>query len=276
MAIIGLSGYISSGKSTVANMIQYLTTPEKHRSWDMVTNRGDYLGLTPWKQRAFAYKLKQMVSLLTGIPVEDLEKQEVKSRQLGPEWSIYWFKHKTTGVYTMVPFDTKDIEGFKRRYAHIGADNLHCDPITVRDLLQKLGTDAVRDKVHPNAWVNALMADYQPLNTGGSIGSNTKINGIDYPELDFDTRSYPNWIISDCRFENEARAIKDKGGVIWRINRPTPMYIGERKLSEDKILRHSSETSLDNWPFDRTIENDGGLEELLSKVLVALQEGGLI
>ncbi len=278
--IIGINGYIGAGKDTVATMIpyifgQYKTHGQLYDKFDSNDSLG-YQSYTGWKIRKFAYRLKQMASLLTGIPVEDLEKQEVKARELGPEWSIYWFKHKVTGVYTMVPFDTKDIEGFKRRYVHIGGDNLQCNPITVRDLLQKLGTDAVRDKLHPNAWVNALMADYQPMYSAGIDPYKTVVTEKDISV----TSKFPNWVISDCRFPNESQAIKDRGGVVWRINRPLPTIIprerGDIGGQYQTIERHSSETSLDNWNFDRTIENDGSLEELLTKVLVALQEGGFL
>ena len=30
---------------------------------------------------------------------------------------------------------------------------------------------------------------------------------------------YPNWIITDVRFPNEADAIKGRGGIIIRVNR---------------------------------------------------------
>ncbi len=32
--------------------------------------------------------------------------------------------------------------------------------MTVRELLQKLGTDAIRDNLHEDAWVNALISEY--------------------------------------------------------------------------------------------------------------------
>jgi hypothetical protein len=35
--------------------------------------------------------------------------------------------------------------------------------LTPRELLQIIGTDCIRDRVHPNAWVNALFADYKEV-----------------------------------------------------------------------------------------------------------------
>ena len=88
--IIGISGKMQSGKNTVASIIQYLIYKDKVKngslSLDAFLNNtfiGDsYSGFI---QKSFAAKLKQIVSILTGIPVEDLEKQEVKNRVLGEE-----------------------------------------------------------------------------------------------------------------------------------------------------------------------------------------------
>lgn len=257
--IIGINGYIGSGKDTIAKMIQYLTMRNGLGSLDGKFYPDRSYGGGTWQIRKFAYKLKQMASLLTGIPVEDLEKQEVKARELGPEWDSMWRVHHATGKGYNVTgeiFEESD-NGTVRFERH---------KLTVRQLLQVLGTDAVRDKLHPNAWVNALMADYQP--TG-------EFNHI------HDATIYPNWVISDCRFPNEAQAIKDRGGVIWRINRGMvqdgkPIKLSGQQYHDLVTKKHLSETSLDNWDFDRTIENDDSLEELLTRVLEALKEGGFL
>jgi hypothetical protein len=109
-------------------------------------------------------------------------------------------------------------------------------PMTVRDMLQKLGTDAIRDGLHPDAWVNALMADYR----------------------------WQNWVITDCRFPNEAKAVRDNGGVVIRIERP----------GVGPVNSHPSETALDNWDFDYKIMNGSDLvalkfttEVILNKIL---------
>jgi hypothetical protein len=72
--------------------------------------------------KKFAGKLKQIASLLTGIPVEKFEDQEFKKLDMNPEWGM-----------------------------------------TYREFLQNLGTEAMRDGLHTNVWVNALFADYVPI-----------------------------------------------------------------------------------------------------------------
>mgnify|MGYP006273994503 CR=1 FL=1 len=68
-------------------------------------------------------------------------------------------------------------------------------------------------------------------------------------------------IITDVRFPNEADGIRELGGEIWRITRPT--------LGPQTDL-HPSETSLDRYRFDREVENDGSMEDLYAKVRVLL------
>jgi hypothetical protein len=213
--IIGVSGYSGSGKDTVGAIIQYIyANQEKPLSLPverMVTDMDEF-GLfledeSGWEIRKFAGKLKDIASHLTGFDIEDFEDQEFKKTNLGTEW---W---------------TTCNEGLQ--------------PMTVRDLLQKLGTDALRNGLHPNVWVNALMADYTPVWTTDE-GAHDPVQEL------------PNWIITDVRFKNEAQAIKDRGGIIIRIDRPFVKPIND----------HPSETDLDNWNFDYKIANVSDLISL--------------
>ena len=89
--IIGLSGKMQSGKNTVASIIQYLIYKDKVKDSSLSLNaflNNTFIGdsYSGFIQKSFAHKLKKIVSILTGIPVGDLEKQEVKNRVLGEEW----------------------------------------------------------------------------------------------------------------------------------------------------------------------------------------------
>lgn len=160
------------------------------------------ISLNKWHVKKWAGKLKSMASILTGIPVEKFEDQEFKKTEMGPEWDCQFY---TEG------------SGWQRR------------PMLVRDFLQKLGTDAVRNNLHENTWVNATLADYT---------------------------NDDNWIITDTRFPNEAKAIKKAGGIVIRINRP----------GVQPINPHPSETSLDDWSFDEVINNDGDVADMVHKI----------
>lgn len=64
-------------------------------------------------------------------------------------------------------------------------------------------------------------------------------------------------VISDMRFKNEAQAIKDRGGILIRINNP----------SIDTSSKHISETDLDNYSgFDFVIDNDSDKPALWAKL----------
>jgi hypothetical protein len=65
-----------------------------------------------------------------------------------------------------------------------------------------------------------------------------------------DYKPNSNWIIPDVRFLNEAEAIKERGGIIIRVDRGSPAN------------SHKSETILDNYRFDFIISNNGTIDEL--------------
>jgi len=179
---------------------------------------------TEWQIKKFSGKLKTIASLLTGIHPDKFEDQEFKQSYLGPEWSY--------------PVDIPN---------H-GAEEWD---MSVRELLQRLGTDAIRNGLHTNAWVNALMSDYLEEDKEERLG-------------DYIKRVTPasKWIITDVRFPNEAQAIKDRGGVIVRIDRP----------GVDPVNTHPSETALDNWDFDYKIANASDLVALKQTVEVVLKK----
>jgi hypothetical protein len=147
---------------------------------------------------------------------------------------------------------------------------------TYRLLLQIVGTDVMRDTIHPNGWVNSLMSEYKPLDDTqrASIG-----NVLDYTNCPF-----PNWIITDLRFSNELEAVKNRKGISIRINRPKPECTCSVLTAENCMkscdksapLEHISETALDNAIFDYTINNNGSIEELIEKVKEILIKENII
>lgn len=142
-----------------------------------------------WKVMKFAAILKHIVCLLTGCTLEQLEDQEFKDRLIGPQWG----------------------------------------DLTYRMMMIRIGTEAMRDNVHQDTWVNALFASYDS-------------------SKDF-------WIITDLRFINEARAIKRLGGILVRVNRPGM-----------KNIDHISETMLDDYFFDVYLQNDGSIDDLRDRI----------
>ena len=239
--IIGISGKKQAGKDTVGKIIQYLDVRYGGNgnvpigfNLDTIDSRViEATGHTKWHVKKFAGKLKEIVSILTGISLEDLEKESVKNQILPEHW-WYWVIIRTS-----------------KRIAYIGNEDFYkvdisCALIkpTIREILQEVGTDALRNIVHPDIWVNSLFTEY---------------------------RKEKNWIITDVRFPNEAYAVVEKGGFLIRINRPgygTSMSA----LAND----HESEIALDAYDFDIVISNDGTITDLIGKVKEILIRQGIL
>lgn len=98
--------------------------------------------------------------------------------------------------------------------------------VTVRHLLQTLGTEWGRACVAPDVWLKCWAA---------SAVLHQKV------------------VADDMRFPNEAQIIKSLGGELWLIVRP----------GAADSTGHASEGGLAGWKFDRVIHNDGTIEELI-------------
>lgn len=103
----------------------------------------------------------------------------------------------------------------------------------IRIMLQRMGTDVGR---------NIL---------GGDIWRDATLRVMDL------TKDY---VVTDCRFQNEAYMVAREGGKVWRVNRP-----GVGPAND-----HISEVGLDDYPFDTIIPNDGDLTYLAKTVRLAL------
>jgi hypothetical protein len=100
---------------------------------------------------------------------------------------------------------------------------------TARRLLQTLGTEWGRDCIDTNFW------------TG--LWANQAVQR-------------EKVVVDDMRFVNEVAAVRKLGGQIWEIQRP----------GIELTIKHRSEGGLAGVEFDRTIVNDGTIEDLRSKV----------
>jgi hypothetical protein len=231
--IIGINGKIGSGKDTVGKIIQRLLYTNKDQSSEI---------------KKFAGKLKQIASLLTSVPVERFEDQDFKQSYLGEQWA----KTPVAPLSDATLFDKVDL------------NNL----MTYRELLQKLGTEAMREGLHTNVWVNALFADYNATGYNYKGCENKVIQG---------EWEYPNWIITDRRFPNEMEAVKAKGGITIRVNRPYSTTGGNGiPATFSQTQFHPSETALDNHEFDYVIDNNGTISDLIDKVKNILTQEKLI
>ena len=283
--IISVSGKINSGKDTVGEIVQIISASPHFTDEAIVRFLGRPQLHPLWENKKFADKLKDMACMLLGCSREQLEDREFKEKELGEEW-WYWkiFGYNGTnpnGNFILIPYDNSEPDKY---------DKVALIKSTPRLLLQLLGTECGRQIIHPNIWVNALMSEYKGVqivfHEGDYIGKckkcDTQMNGVDKRQ----TRCkkcceevlYPNWIITDTRFENELEVVKAKEGITIGVNRPCNICGGSgyHKMScpVSKSGEHCSETALDNAEFDYVIENEGELVDLVSKVReIMLKEG---
>ena len=83
--IIGISGYSGSGKDTIGLIIQYLLAKEgKPAIEDVIdfpsANSWWLEESSQWTIKKFAYKLKVIAEILTGIDCSKFEDQEFKNK----------------------------------------------------------------------------------------------------------------------------------------------------------------------------------------------------
>jgi len=97
--------------------------------------------------------------------------------------------------------------------------------MTIGEMFQKVGTDCMRDNLHNNTWVLSMFSKYD--------------DGL-------------NWVIDDVRFRNEANYIKERGGIIIRLE-GDPKNV---RAFDKRDPNHKSEIELDNYEkFDIIWEN---------------------
>ena len=264
----------------------------------IVSDRKDtreYIELfTDFKIKKFADKLKDFVCILIGCTREQLEDQDFKNKELGEEWNCYIFNNGKKEELTLNYNIAKTLSADNRVISRT---------MTPRLLLQLIGTECIRDKVHPNAWVNALFSSYlETIDITNKSNNKVDINNIKEGDLvwhfpynwelkrltkeDIETGQWgtgngnerfrlencylpniitPNWIITDMRFPNELKAVKDRGGITIRVNRPVLNETSYEKAYRE-THEHESENSLDSATFDFVINNDKDLNILIEKV----------
>lgn len=124
---------------------------------------------------------------------------------------------------------------------HVYGDLKECpDPSfqsmpTPRQMMQLLGTEFIREKVDYNFWIKRAEQ--------------------------FCRENYGPIVIPDVRFENEADFIIKNGGIVVKIEGG---YEGMQQIQG--ISGHASEAGIPEHYFDRTIVNDGTLDELYTKI----------
>ena len=134
-------------------------------------------------------------------------------------------KETTQVLFRIGEWETNTQEGKKTTINWIGK--------TVRELLQGIG-QGLRDAIDFDIWVKILFAN---------------------------TNGWSNYIIADVRYPNEVKAIKERNGILLRIDRKGA-----------GAGNHSSETALDDYKeWDVHIENNGSIENLFETMKIFIK-----
>lgn len=115
--------------------------------------------------------------------------------------------------------------------------------ITPRLVLQKFGTECMRDGFYDGIWVSLA-----------------KKKLIDNPDV--------KWVIPDVRFENEANMIKEIGGEVWWVKRgQLPIWFRMyQDIGQTPKDIHASEWAWANVQFNKVFENNTTVDALRSQV----------
>jgi hypothetical protein len=157
----------------------------------------------------------------------------------------------------MLEGTTKSSREWREQVDPWWAERLDMPNLTPRWILQYWGTEVCRKGFHDDIWIAAL--EHKLL------------------------KSTDNVVISDCRFANEVKAIKNAGGITIRVMRgPEPEWydaaiqynkgpngnslwaLSKAKLEKLKI--HASEYSSIGLTYDYYLENNGSIDDLYKQV----------
>ena len=137
------------------------------------------------------------------------------------------------------------------------ANKLDMPNFTPRWVLQNFGTELFRHHFHDNIWIHSVERKLMSAPV--------------------------NIVISDVRFPNEIKSIKDAGGIVFRTHRgPDPTWYHSAEIvnkgptknlswaSNKSILDsykiHPSEWAWIGTDFDAVLDNDGTIDDLYAQV----------
>jgi len=152
---------------------------------------------------------------------------------------------------TLLEGRTKEAREWREQVDPWWAKRLDMPELTPRWVLQYWGTEVCRNGFHDDIWIASL--------------ENKLRNSKD------------NIVISDCRFPNEIKSIKDAGGIVIRVVRgaePDWYQVAEYanqglEMFQEKLKTlgiHASETAWVGTKFDYTLDNNETIDDLYNQI----------
>lgn len=157
---------------------------------------------------------------------------------------------------TLLEGRTQESRDWRNQVDEWWAKRLDMPHLTPRWILQYWGTDVLRNHFHDDIWIASL---------------ENKLR-----------KTQDNIVITDVRFPNEIKVLKNSGAVLARIKRgPDPVWYeiaATANVNSDKSTReyakkkleklgvHASETSWAGIDFSAVIDNDGSIQHLYDQI----------
>jgi hypothetical protein len=152
---------------------------------------------------------------------------------------------------TLLEGRTKSAREWREQVDPWWAERLNMPNLTPRWVLQYWGTEVCRKAFHDDIWIASL--EHKLLSSGDNI------------------------VISDCRFPNEIKSIKEAGGIVVRVVRgPEPEWYEYAKMANsgdmtaqielDRFKIHASETAWVGTKFDYVLDNNETIDDLFTQV----------
>lgn len=144
--------------------------------------------------------------------------------------------------------DTERSRNFRERKDEWWSNQLNME-ITPRKVLQLMGTEVFRNIFHPDIWIKSL-------------------------QKRIEQSSYKNIYISDVRFPNEVKAIREMNGKVVLIERgEKPEWWAAAEMINSGLSKnippppvHFSEWAWIGTKMDYTIQNNGTFDDLSKEV----------
>ena len=199
-----MSGLKNVGKDTSAEMLKFLLNTPSFLHFYWIYKHFNFLGnFGKWKVTSFAKPLKEVLSIILGVPVEKFEDRDFKEN--------YCVDFNTSKIYKCTDPCVKLLSD-KNLSKLIESDSYHIIKtytLTIRQCLQYIGTQICREFISDKIWINA------------SLKGN-------------------NLIFSDLRFKKEFEELDYYNSFRVLIERPgcTPgNHASERQIMELKAER---------------------------------------
>lgn len=144
--------------------------------------------------------------------------------------------------------------------------------VSVREILQIVGTEWGRETIGPNVWTDALFRHVEEVHAPRAIGWKDAWGVPPEP--------WATVVIPDVRFQSEVEAVRARTGFLLKIRRD----VGRKGEEEKKKVRtpvggvagHASEAGLDDALFHLVIDAPEGVDKLgrLLDLVFRKEDGG--